>query len=58
MAEMAMYYHKQNNTKLARKLAKAAFLLAPNSKTAYITWFHVFGKIPDPQLNDFPVLEK
>jgi Q-cell neuroblast polarization protein len=57
-AELALYYYKQGNSTMARKLAQASFLLAPNSKQAYIAWFHIFGSIPKPQLRDFPKLNK
>jgi len=54
LAEMAIYYYKQNRLDLARKLARAAYLLAPNSKNAYIAWFHIFGTVPNPKIGDFP----
>ncbi len=56
-AELALYYFKHGNLKMAQSLARSAFLLAPNSKQAYIAWFHVFGKIPRPALGDFPSLQ-
>jgi hypothetical protein len=53
-ADLALYYYKHGNLKMAQSLARSAFLLAPNSKQAYIAWFHIFGKIPKPALRDFP----
>ena len=57
-ADLAMYYYKRGNPKLAQKLARAAFMMAPNSKQAYIAWFHVLGSVPRPQMKNFPRLDQ
>ena len=50
-------FHKRNMA-LAQKLARAAYLLNPNSERAYILNYQVFDKIPMATIEDFKELNR
>ncbi len=52
-ADLAMEYYYTNKSQLARNLAKAAFLTNPKSEKTYLTYYKIFGHIPQPTLKTF-----
>ncbi|MBN2640968.1 MAG: hypothetical protein JXR78_04905 [Victivallales bacterium] len=45
-ATLSEYFLKSGKPDLARKLALAAYVQAPNLKQTYIAWFNAFGTVP------------
>lgn len=56
-AELATEALHERNLPLAQKLARAAYLLDPNSERAYIVNYQVFNKIPTASIADFKELK-
>lgn len=52
-AELALDYYYTGKTKLAQKLARTAFLTNPKTKKTYLSYYKVFGHIPQPTLKTF-----
>ena len=52
-ADLAMEYYYKNKIKLARNLARTAFLTNPKSEKTYLTYYKIFGHIPRPTLKTF-----
>lgn len=52
-ADLAMEYYYTDKHKLARNLARAAFLTNPKSKKTYLTFYKIIGHIPKPTLKTF-----
>lgn len=52
-ADLAMEYYYANKLKLARNLARTAFLTNPKSQKTYLTYYKIFGDIPKPVLKTF-----
>jgi len=57
-AELAAKAMHERDMPLARKLARAAYLLNPNSEYAYIVNYQVFDRIPAASLEDFIVIDR
>lgn len=56
-AELAAEALHERNLPLAQKLARAAYLLNPNSERAYIVNYQTFNKIPTASIEDFKELK-
>jgi Q-cell neuroblast polarisation len=52
-AELAKEYYYTDKHKLARKLARIAFLTNPKSKKTYLAYYKIIGHIPKPTLKTF-----
>lgn len=51
--DLAVDAWNDGNPALAKKLARAAYLLNPNSEQAYLMYYRMFNKVPAPGLRDF-----
>ncbi|MDD3118154.1 MAG: hypothetical protein PHQ27_03165 [Victivallales bacterium] len=49
-AELAQYFYYSGKIALARKMARAAYAMAPNLDRSYLAYYKVFGKIPNDSL--------
>ncbi len=57
-AELALEAWEEGRYELARKLARAAYLLNPNSEDAYLVYYKVFDRVPLPSIKDFLEIPK
>lgn len=51
--DLAVDAWNDGNKTLARKLARAAYVLNPNSEQAYLTYYQIFNEIPRISIRDF-----
>lgn len=51
--DLAVDAWNDGNKTLARKLARAAYVLNPNSEQAYLTYYQIFNAIPRISIRDF-----